>query len=67
MWIRNVLGGPGKPLIGTLPARPGEVECQVAEADRTEQLTGWRARVTLDEGLQDTIAWGREWLIRPVH
>ena len=62
-----MVGGPGKPLIGTLPARPGEVEYQVADADRTGQLTGWRARVTFDEGLQDTIEWGREWLIKPAH
>ncbi|MGH2592624.1 MAG: NAD-dependent epimerase/dehydratase family protein, partial [Anaerolineae bacterium] len=65
--IYRIVGGSGKPLVGVLPARPGEVERQVADVDRTEQLIGWRARVTLEEGLRETIEWVRTWLIKPAN
>ena len=45
----------GRPLIGALPYRPGVVWEMVAAADRTAQLTGWRARTALDAGLRNTI------------
>ena len=41
----------GRPLPGALPSRPGEAERQTADADATAALIGWRARVSLDEGL----------------
>lgn len=44
-----------KPQIGALPYRPGVVWELVANAERMAQLTGWRARTGLDEGLQATI------------
>jgi len=50
-----------------LPDRPGEVVRQVADADRAEQLIGWRARTALEDGLRETIEWTREWLTRPVN
>lgn len=49
------LAGQGRPLIGALPQRPGETPSQIADADQAEQLTGWRARVSLDEGLKKVI------------
>jgi nucleoside-diphosphate-sugar epimerase len=49
------LAGQGRPLIGALPQRPGEAPSQIANADRTEQLISWRARVSLDEGLRKVI------------
>jgi nucleoside-diphosphate-sugar epimerase len=45
----------GRPQIGALPYRPGVVWELVANANRTEQLTGWRAKTGLDEGLRSTI------------
>lgn len=39
--------------------RPLE-QVRTADVARTESLTGWRPRFTLDEGLQATIAWHRE-------
>jgi nucleoside-diphosphate-sugar epimerase len=42
----------GQPLMGALPGRPGEESRQAADADRTEQLIGWRAAVSLEEGLK---------------
>jgi len=46
----------GRILVGTLPYRPGEVMHVVADADRTARLTGWRARVGLEEGLKRTVS-----------
>ena len=47
----------GHILAGALPYRPAEVMRLTADADRTAHLTGWRARVGLDDGLRRTIAW----------
>lgn len=58
--IYSLVEGKGKPLIGVLPTRPGEMQYQVADVNRTEALIGWRAKVTLDEGLQETIRWERK-------
>lgn len=40
---------------GALPYRSGTAMHLVADADRTAQLTGWRATTSLEEGLQRTI------------
>ncbi len=48
--------GRGRPLLGALPLRPGEAPTQIANADRTEQSIGWRAKVGLDEGLRRVIS-----------
>ncbi|HEY73965.1 MAG: hypothetical protein B6I35_04665 [Anaerolineaceae bacterium 4572_32.2] len=45
----------GKILAGRLPYRTGAVMRLVADADRAAHLTGWRARVGLEEGLKRTI------------
>ena len=65
--IYRLAGGAGRPLVGVLPARPGEVERQVADAERTHALIGWCARFGLEEGLRETIQWTREWLFGPVN
>ncbi len=49
--IYGLVGGAGKPLIGVLPSRPGEVAVQVADSQRTERLLGWQARIALAVGL----------------
>jgi nucleoside-diphosphate-sugar epimerase len=53
-------GAQGRVLRGELPYRPGEVKHLVADADRTAQLTGWRAQVGLEEGLRETVRWYKE-------
>ncbi|HEY4688468.1 MAG TPA: SDR family NAD(P)-dependent oxidoreductase [Anaerolineae bacterium] len=63
--IYRIAGGLGKPLVGALPARPGEVECQMADAQRTTTLIDWRAGVTLEDGLRETIEWTRAWQNQP--
>ena len=50
----------GQVLPGALPYRPGEVMHLAADADRTARLTGWRARVGLEQGLKCTIDWTQE-------
>ncbi|MCA9977068.1 MAG: GDP-mannose 4,6-dehydratase, partial [Anaerolineales bacterium] len=42
----------GRPLIGVLPARPGEVPQQIADAASTKELLGWETAVSLNNGLQ---------------
>jgi len=49
--LYELAGRGGRPLLGALPTRPGEVERQAADADATAALIGWRARVSLEEGL----------------
>ena len=53
--IWAMTGAQGRILAGALPYRPGAVMRLVADADRTARLTGWRARVALEEGLRRTI------------
>ncbi len=53
--IFALVGPVGRPLVGALPYRRGVVWELVADADRTHQLTGWRAKIGLEEGLQTTI------------
>ncbi len=65
--IYRIVGGRGRPLIGALPARPGEIARQAADAERTEQRIGWRARIPLEDGLRETIPWMREWLSEPAN
>jgi nucleoside-diphosphate-sugar epimerase len=50
----------GRILRGDLPYRRSEVKHLVADADRTAQLTGWRAQVGLEEGLRETVRWYKE-------
>lgn len=47
--------GQGKPLVGALPQRPGEVPLMVADAAKAERLTGWRAKIGVDEGLRKLV------------
>jgi UDP-glucose 4-epimerase len=58
--IWAMTGAQGRILRGELPYRPGEVRHLVADANRTAQLTGWRAQVGLEEGLEETIRWYKE-------
>lgn len=53
--IWAITGAQGKVLSGALPYRPGDVMHLVANADHTARLTGWRAKVGLEEGLRRTV------------
>lgn len=54
-YVWAMTGAQGQMLPGALPYRPGDVMHLVADADRTARLTGWRARVGLEQGLNRTI------------
>lgn len=49
--IYRLAGRGGGPLLGALPSRPGEEPRQVADAERTAALIGWRPQISLEEGL----------------
>ena len=53
--IYEIVGGAGRPLIGTLPNRPGEETVQFANAPQTRQQINWQAATPLKTGLAQTI------------
>lgn len=53
IWAKTAARG--RILSGALPYRPGEVPAIPADIHRTRLLTGWQAKVTLDQGLEMTI------------
>ena len=54
--IVELMQAPEKPEFGALPDRPLE-PVRTADVARSHQQTGWRPRVSLDQGLQETIAY----------
>ena len=53
--IWTMTGARGRILAGALPYRPAEAMRLTADADRAARLTGWRAAVSLEEGLRRTV------------
>lgn len=53
--VYELVGLGGKPIIGALPDRPGEIPKQVANSERTFTLLRWNPSVELEVGLQLTI------------
>ena len=49
--IYDLVGHGGKPLVGALPSRSGEVQAHAADVDTTRKLIGWEATVSLEVGL----------------
>lgn len=43
-----------------LPERLGQVDRHIGSTDKMAALTGWRARTTFAQGLEQTVAWYRE-------
>jgi dTDP-glucose 4,6-dehydratase len=43
-----------------LEERLGQVDRHIGSVDKTERLTGWRARTDFEAGLERTVAWYRE-------
>ena len=56
--IRGHVGTTLQPVYSDELDRPNEQE-RAADADRTQRLSGWRARVSLTEGIARTVAWHR--------
>jgi UDP-glucose 4-epimerase len=57
--IYELVGGEGKPVVGALPSRAGEVQAQTADVGRTRDLIGWEAGVSLEQGLRNTFEYMR--------
>jgi dTDP-glucose 4,6-dehydratase len=57
--VLDVLGKPAS-LKSFVTERPGQVDRHIGATEKMERLTGWRARVTFDDGLARTIGWYRE-------
>jgi nucleoside-diphosphate-sugar epimerase len=57
--VYQLVAGSGRPRVGALPGRPGEVQRQVADPRQAEERLGWQARTALDDGLHATIEWLR--------
>mgnify|MGYP005727570501 CR=1 FL=1 len=53
--IYEIVGKGGRPLLGTLPNRPGEDVIQIANAQQTSQQINWQAVTSLHSGLTKTI------------
>ena len=49
--IYRLSNSSGRPQIGVLPSRPGEDPVQIADADTAQALIGWRAKISLEQGL----------------
>jgi dTDP-glucose 4,6-dehydratase len=57
-----VLAALGKPpsLKEFVDERPGQVRRHVGSTEKAERLLGWRARTSLEDGLERTVAWYRD-------
>jgi UDP-glucose 4-epimerase len=55
--VYQLIGRTGKPIVGALPDRPGEVEIQQSNSAPATSILNWRARTSIDDGLKATIQW----------
>ena len=54
------LAAPGMDLVfGEIPFRPDQVMHMEADVSRLRAATGWQPRISLEEGLEGTVAWYR--------
>jgi len=52
------LAAPGMQLVfGEIPFRPDQVMHMEADISRLHQATGWQPRISIEEGLEGTVAW----------
>lgn len=54
--LARVVGGPGRPRFGAVPARPLD-RTQRSDPGPTERVLGWRPVTELEDGLRHTVAW----------
>jgi UDP-glucose 4-epimerase len=43
------------------PSRPGDVAGSFASADLALKLIGWRAEMSIDQGISDALSWAKKW------
>jgi dTDP-glucose 4,6-dehydratase len=57
--VLEMLGKPGD-LKLFVDERPGQVDRHIGSTDKAEELLGWRARTSFEDGLERTVAWYRD-------
>jgi nucleoside-diphosphate-sugar epimerase len=58
--VRDLIS-PGMELVfGEIPFRPDQIMYMQADISRLKDATGWRPRVSIEQGLSQTVAWYRE-------
>lgn len=57
--VLDLMGNPVQLELGKLPYRPGETWEFYCDNTRARELLGWSSHVTLEDGLERTIAWHR--------
>jgi dTDP-glucose 4,6-dehydratase len=57
--VLEVVGNPKATTIH-VEERPGQVDRHIGSTDKIARLTGWRASIAFEEGLERTVAWYRE-------
>ena len=57
--VAKLIDSPGCPIFGAAPDRPNEGNI-VADFARTQSILAWSPSWSLDDGLQETVAWYRE-------
>jgi dTDP-glucose 4,6-dehydratase len=57
--VLELLGRPSS-LRENVEERPGQVRRHIGSTDKAEELLGWRARTSFEDGLERTVAWYRE-------
>jgi nucleoside-diphosphate-sugar epimerase len=60
--IHRISGSRSKLQFGAIPYRPTEIWRMRADNSSARELLGWGPKVTLEEGLERTIAWYRRYL-----
>jgi UDP-glucose 4-epimerase len=58
-YVGSALGR--QPRVSVAPSRTGEITRYVANIDRARTLLGFTPKVTLPEGINRAVAWGKEW------
>jgi dTDP-glucose 4,6-dehydratase len=57
--VLEMLGKPGD-LKLFVDERPGQVDRHIGSTDKADELLGWRARTSFEDGLERTVAWYRD-------
>ena len=58
--ILDLMGNPVTAEFGALPERPIEIYRMHADTRKTTERVGWTSKISLEDGLERTIAWYRE-------